>query len=44
MDKTKQIRSFSEVTSSDRFLIKREINLSNSEFILNENNNNENTN
>ena len=44
MDKTEQIRSFSEITSSDRFLIKGEINLSNSEFISNENNNNENTN
>ena len=44
MDKTEQIRSFSEITSSDRFLIKGEINLSNSEFILNENTNNENTN
>ena len=44
MDKTEQIRSFSEITSSDRFLIKGEINLSNSEFILNENSNNNNDN
>ena len=42
MDGTEQIKSLSEITSSERFIIKGEAtNLSNSDFILNENNNND---
>ena len=42
MDGTEQIKSLSEITSSERFIIKGEaINLSNSELILNENINND---
>ena len=44
IDKNEQIKSLSEITSSERFIIKGEgISLSNSEFLLNDNNN-ENTN
>ena len=40
MDKTEHIKSLSEITSSERFIIKGEgISLSNSEFLLNENSN-----
>ena len=40
MDKTEHIKSISEITSSERFIIKGEgISLSNSEFLLNENSN-----